>query len=462
LAKETTLIPARDHPNHDELAAFLWGQLGGADQEAVEKHVAGCAACCRILGEVPEGRLLEQVRCGCNPQAAAANAIRDHSLPPELRDHPRYKIGRFLGSGGMGFVYQAEHRYMERPVALKIIHRDLIWHAQAVERFRREVRAAARLTHANLVTAYDAEEAGGAHFMVMEFVDGLPLNRLVEKRGPLGVAFACNYARQAARGLQHAFENGMVHRDIKPHNLMLTRKGRIKILDFGLAILVGGERIGAEDTDLRLPSRSGRSCLTMPGEIVGTPAFLAPEQARNPRGVDTRADIYSLGCTLYYLLAAQDPFAEGTTRTKLFSHSYRQPPPLSALRSDLPAELLAVIGKMTAKNPLERYQTPAEVVRALAPFAGRVASARQAKKAGSEAVARPSTRPPAVEAPATAAPASPSATAADFPTRCPYCSHGLRVPNRALAASVLCPKCRSYFTAAPEEDATKKTHQPVL
>jgi serine/threonine protein kinase len=445
------VIPARDHPNHDQLAAFLWGQLDAVAQRVIENHVAGCAACCRILQEVPEGRLLEQVRHGLDPGGArtgprSGSSARVVYVPPELRDHPRYKIGRFLGSGGMGYVYQAEHRLMERAVALKIIHRDLIWHAQAVERFRREVRAAARLTHPNLVTAYDAEEAGGAHFMVMEYVDGVCLNRLVEKRGPLSVLHACNYARQAAQGLQHAFENGMVHRDIKPHNLMLTRKGQIKILDFGLAILIGGE-----EDDPRLPSRPGRACLTMPGEIVGTPSFLAPEQARNSRGVDTRADIYSLGCTLYYLLAARSPFPDGSTRTKLFAQSHRRPPSLIALRQDLPPELVTVIDRMTAGNPLERYQTPAEVVMALAPFA-RPARARNCEEHTATAI--PTLGRPG---PRAANPPRRDSVGADFLTRCPYCSNQARVPSKALAASVLCPKCRSYFTAAPEETAASPT-----
>src|SRR5262249_36762668 len=144
------------------------------------------------------------------------------AVPPELADHPRYRVVGLLGSGGMGVVFKAEHLVMERPVALKVISRGLIDRPAVMERFRREVKAAARLSHPNIVTAHDAEQAGDTHFLVMEFVEGTTLARLVNERGLLPVAEACDYVRQAALGLQHAFEHGMVHRDIKPHNLMVT------------------------------------------------------------------------------------------------------------------------------------------------------------------------------------------------------------------------------------------------
>src|SRR5262249_45758756 len=155
--------------------------------------------------------------------------------PPGLADHPRYRVLELLGSGGMGAVYRAEHRRMERQVALKGMNPALMTRPAMVERFQREVKAAARLTHPNIVTAHDADQAGDAHFLVMEFVEGLSLAQQVQRQGPLPVPQACAYVRQAALGLQHAFERGMVHRDIKPHNLMLTAGGHVKILDFGLA-----------------------------------------------------------------------------------------------------------------------------------------------------------------------------------------------------------------------------------
>ena len=157
-------------------------------------------------------------------------------LPKELNDHPRYRVVAALGAGGMGTVYRAEHRLMDRPVALKVIRGDLLGNEAMVERFRREVKSAARLaSHPNIVAAYDAEQAGETHMLVMEFIEGTDLARVVDRRGPLPVGEACEYARQAALGLQHAFEDGMVHRDIKPQNLMRTTRGQIKILDFGLA-----------------------------------------------------------------------------------------------------------------------------------------------------------------------------------------------------------------------------------
>ncbi|TMQ30597.1 MAG: serine/threonine protein kinase, partial [Planctomycetota bacterium] len=276
-------------------------------------------------------------------------------IPEELLGHPRYRVLGLLGAGGMGAVFKAEHRLMERVIVLKVIHKHFTDRPAAVERFRLEVKAAARLSHPNIVTAHDADQAGDVHFLVMEFVDGTSLDRLVHERGPLPVAEACAYVRQAALGLQHAFERGMVHRDLKPANLMLTPEGKIKILDFGLA---------------RFASESGPStALTEPGTVVDTPDYMAPEQALDPRQADIRSDIYSLGCTLYYLLTGHPPFPEGTVIQKLMAHQERRPKPVSASRADVPAELAQVLDRMLARDPEERYQTPAEVARALSPFA---------------------------------------------------------------------------------------------
>jgi serine/threonine protein kinase len=289
-------------------------------------------------------------------------------LPPELTDHPRYHVLRLLGQGGMGAVYQAEHRVMERLVALKVIRADLTADVAAVDRFRREVRAAAALSHANIVTAFDAEQVGNVHFLVMEYVEGVDLARHVARRGPLPVDEACSHVRQAALGLQHAFERGMIHRDIKPHNLMLTHTdsakaepfGRVKILDFGLARLAGA---------------SVQNAQTASGMLLGSVDFMAPEQADDARTVDIRADIYSLGSTLYYLLSGRVLFPEMTLLQKVVAVMEKQPPPLSQYRIDLPPSLLTVVGRMLAKNPEHRYQTPAEVAHVLMAFVeGRAAS----------------------------------------------------------------------------------------
>ena len=257
----------------------------------------------------------------------------------------------------MGVVYQAEHRLMERTVALKVVNPRLVSDASAVERFHQEVKAAARLAHRNIVTAYDAEQAGDVHFLVMEYVEGASLAAIISRRGQLPVLHACNYAMQAAAGLQHAHEHGMVHRDIKPQNLMRTPKGTIKILDFGLA------RFASQQDDDAAPSG-----LTSAGTAVGTADYMSPEQARNSSKADIRADIYSLGCTLYHLLAGRVPFPHGTPIEKVVSHFEHQPTPLAELRDDVPAEVVGIVERMMAKDPQQRFQTPAEVVEALRPF----------------------------------------------------------------------------------------------
>ncbi len=276
-------------------------------------------------------------------------------LPPELANHPRFRVVRELGRGGMGVVYQAEHRMMERRVALKVIRRALLDHPDALARFHAEVKAAARLSHPNIVAAYDAEQAGDLHLLVMEYVEGTDLARVLARKGPLAVAHACHFARQAALGLQHAHEQGMAHRDIKPQNLMLTPRGRVKVLDFGLA---------------RLRSEQGQTGgLTQQGAFMGTPEYVAPEQAADARAADIRADIYSLGCTLYALLTGNPPFAGDTALTVVLAHLQQEPPPLRTVRPDAPPELEAVVARMLEKDPARRYQTPAEVAQALAPFA---------------------------------------------------------------------------------------------
>jgi tRNA A-37 threonylcarbamoyl transferase component Bud32 len=305
--------------------------------------------------------------------------LRD--VPPELGEHARYRIMEFLGSGGMGKVFKAVHRLMQRPVAIKVINRDLVRRPEAVERFRREVKAAARLSHPNIVTAYDAEEAGGTHFLVMEFVEGTNLAREVAGRGPLPVGAACDFTRQAALGLQHAFERGMVHRDIKPQNLILTPQGQVKVLDFGLARFawesIEPQPPQAEqkpDRDAAAAERSLESCgggLTADGLVIGSADFIAPEQVANSREADIRADIYSLGCTLYFLLMGEPPFPRGSIREKLNAHAAQMPRPLDERRPDVPGQIVAVIDRMIAKDPRKRYASPQQVADALAVFAGR-------------------------------------------------------------------------------------------
>ena len=263
-----------------------------------------------------------------------------------------------LGEGGMGQVFKARHQIMNRTVALKVIRNDRLSNPEAVQRFYREIRLVAQLDHPHLVRAHDAAQVGTTHFLVMEFAEGTDLHQLVQKSGPLPVGQACTYIRQAALGLQHVSEHGMVHRDIKPSNIQSTAEGRtIKILDLGLARLQTDDGIAG-----------GRNDLTQTCSVMGTPDYIAPEQIADPRSVDIRADIYSLGCTFYFLLAGHPPFPNVAWEEKLVNHRKVEPQPIEQLRPDVVPALSAVLRKMMAKQPANRYPTPSAVADALAPF----------------------------------------------------------------------------------------------
>lgn len=358
-------MPVQTHPTADTLAAFNSGTLPDSARAAVEEHIANCDSCCAALGGLSEDRIVGLARQAAKELPATAMMLDIPDIPPELVDHPRYKVLSRLGFGGMGIVYKAEQRAMGRIVAIKIIARRYTSNPEAVERFRREVRAAGKLNHPNIVTAHDADEANGLHFLVMEFVEGISLDRVVQKRGPLAVATACQCIRQAAQGLQHAFEKGMVHRDIKPHNLMVTRKGQIKVLDFGLA------RVVAEADPPPLPGSSDprAGMVTSASLVMGTPDYLAPEQARNSHEVDIRADIYALGCVFYFLLTGRPPYAGfELALDKMLAHVQGDPEPIRKLRPEVPTDVADILARMLAKNRGARFATPAEVATALKPF----------------------------------------------------------------------------------------------
>jgi serine/threonine protein kinase len=271
-----------------------------------------------------------------------------------------YVVLERLGKGGMGNVFKARHQKLGRVVALKIIQRDKINNPAAVKRFLREIRVAGKLDHPHIVHAYDAEQVSGSYMLVMEYVEGADLGKVVKENGPVPPRVACDYVRQAALGLQHASEKGLVHRDVKPGNLMLARsqglppQGVVKLLDLGLALL-----------QQPLFDSSSSGPLTMAGKVVGTVDFLAPEQARDASSVDIRADIYGLGCTFYYLLTGQAPFDGATATNKLFKHALEEPRPVESLRPEVPPAMAAVLRTMMAKDPDGRYQTPAELAAAL-------------------------------------------------------------------------------------------------
>ena len=302
-----------------------------------------------------------------DPKALARELIRRDWLTPYQANQllqgrgQQLVLGSYillerLGEGAMGQVFKARHRNLGRVCAVKLIRKERLESPNAVKRFQREVRAAAALSHPNIVLADDADEIDGAHLLVMEYVEGTDLARLVKEKGPLTVARACEYVRQAALGLQHAHERGLVHRDIKPHNLLLSADGQVvKILDMGIARL---DAASSEDDQ--------SSTMTQTGAVMGTPDYLSPEQAINAHTADIRADIYSLGCTLYFLLAGDVPFPGGALGYKLVRHRMEEPAPLEKVRPGVPPWTAQVVRKMMAKKPEDRFQTPAAVADALA------------------------------------------------------------------------------------------------
>ena len=273
-----------------------------------------------------------------------------------------YRILDQLGQGGMGRVYKALHQTMNRVVALKVLSPQVVNTERAKQLFLREVQAAAQLSHPNIVMAFDANENEGRHYLAMEYVAGPNLERYVKKHGPLPVGLACEIIFQAANGLQHAHDKGMVHRDIKPANLLLhqepgTETIQVKILDFGLARLQHSEKEAA------------KTIIARENTVMGTPDFLSPEQSKDLHNVDIRSDLYSLGCTFYYLLAGHVPFQGGNTVDKLIRHHSQQAEPIEALRSDVPKDIADIVRKLLAKKPDDRFQTPDELMDALAPHA---------------------------------------------------------------------------------------------
>ena len=262
-----------------------------------------------------------------------------------------YLVVDKLGDGGMGVVVKAQHRRMERIVALKVLSAKLTKTPEAIQRFQREVKAAAKLEHPNIVTAYDADESNGHHFLVMQFVDGADLSAVVRKHGALSLELVLNYVVQVAKGLEYAHKRGVVHRDIKPSNILLDRQGTIKILDMGLARL---ESAGEEQDQL-----------TGTGMIMGTVDFMAPEQAMDTRTADGRADIYSLGATMWYLLTARAMYKSDSMMKKLLAHQTADIPSLTEACSGVSGDLADVFRKMVAKQPEERFQNMREVIDAL-------------------------------------------------------------------------------------------------
>jgi serine/threonine protein kinase len=294
-----------------------------------------------------------------------------------------YVLLQRIGVGGMGEVFKARHRRLQRIAAVKVVSRERLNHVNARQRFRREAEAAARLSHPNIVAVYDFGEEADVHYLAMELIDGIDLSRLVGQTGPLPIALACDFIRQAAVGLHHAHEQGFVHRDIKPQNLLVAPRGANRVEQAGVdppnPIVAAQRYIGGTvkilDMGLiRLAPVSGAQpelALTQNGVVIGTMDYLSPEQALNSHLVDHRADVYSLGCTLYHLLAGQPPFPGGLPLDKLLRHQTEQPRSLGKVRRDIPPDVDKIVLRMLAKRPEDRPPTAADVAIALAPFAGR-------------------------------------------------------------------------------------------
>ncbi len=269
----------------------------------------------------------------------------------------KYKLLGHIGTGGMSSVYLAEHVRLHDKRAIKVLPKKRVHDSTYLARFQLEAKAIASLNHPNIVMAHDIDNEGDVHFIVMEYVDGIDLLMLVKRDGPLDFSTAAELIAQAARGLHHAHSKNVVHRDVKPANLLLDLNGNVRLLDMGLALVTSDEE------SLTVANNEN---------VLGTADYLAPEQALNSHTVDHRADIYGLGCTFYYLLTGRPPFNDGTLAQRIAKHQTEMPPSIRSLRSDCPGELEGICTKMIQKDPKYRYQTAADVAEVLERYVARV------------------------------------------------------------------------------------------
>ena len=275
----------------------------------------------------------------------------------------KFKLLGHIGSGGMSSVYLAQHTKMGDLRAIKVLPKKRVDDATYLQRFQLEAKAIASLNHEGIVRADDIDNDGDLHYIVMEYVDGDDLQEIVKRRGPVPFEKAADYIAQAARGLQHAHDRGMIHRDVKPANLLLSKQGRIKLLDMGLALLES-----EEDHSLTVANNEN---------VLGTADYLAPEQALNSHTVDHRADIYGLGCTLYFLLTGRPPFNDGHWPSGSSSIRRKCPREIRKQRADCPGELEGICTKMLQKDPKFRYKTAMAVSEVLEDWLSRVRSTRR-------------------------------------------------------------------------------------
>lgn len=266
----------------------------------------------------------------------------------------KYKLLGHIGTGGMSSVYLAEHTKLGGKRAIKVLPKKRVKDASYLARFQLEAKAIASLNHPNIVLAYDIDNQDDVHYIVMEYVDGIDLQALVKRDGPLEFTAAADAISQAAQGLQHAHSKGVIHRDVKPGNLLIDGEGKVRLLDMGLALVAAGD-----DDSLTVAHNEN---------VLGTADYLAPEQALNSHTVDHRADIYGLGCTLYFLLTGKPPFSEGTLAQRIAKHQNEMPAPIRSRRSSCPGELEGICVKMIQKDPAFRYQSAEDVAEALMKF----------------------------------------------------------------------------------------------
>ncbi|MCG8651435.1 MAG: serine/threonine protein kinase, partial [Pirellulales bacterium] len=259
-----------------------------------------------------------------------------------------------IGTGGMSSVYLAEHTRMGDKRAIKVLPKSRVRDATYLARFQLEAKAIASLNHPNIVLAYDIDNEDDVHYIVMQYVDGIDLQQLVKREGALDCSTAADLMAQAARGLEHAHSKGVIHRDVKPANLLIDGEGVVRLLDMGLALVSAGD-----DESLTVANNEN---------VLGTADYLAPEQALNSHSVDHRADIYGLGCTLYFLLTGKPPFSDGTLAQRIAKHQTEMPTPVRQLRSDCPGELEGICVKMIQKDPAYRYQQAKDVAEVLEKF----------------------------------------------------------------------------------------------
>ena len=375
-------------PDRKDLVDYLIGQLPEELSGSVIEHVDACATCQVALATISDSddTLVEWLRDPrtpdpyakepqCTEALARAESLApgcaretektERSMPSQLGE---YRLLEELGHGSMGTVYRALHTKLDRDVALKVLLYGRMEDERAVVRFEREMKAIGRLDHPNIVRAHDAREIDGTPTLIMEYIKGLDLGRIVRLLGRLDAADASELVRQTAEGLQYIHEHGLVHRDIKPSNLMLTTNGKVKILDLGLARF-HLESLVIDQMDGGVQASGAE--MTNTDQIMGTAGYIAPEQVSCSRTADIRADIFSLGCTFFKLLTGRTPFDVPIDR-KLLPHAatqpHRQRPSMQTVCTELPAELAAILDRMLASDPADRFGEPAEVVAALACF----------------------------------------------------------------------------------------------